>query len=308
MQTKLSEPPQGATQSIPRLDDVTIGEALREGEELLVLAGVENPRLDVEALLAHCLGTEPWRLRLERDRALSNREDREFRELLDLRRRRRPLSYILGWAGFHELLLRVDPRALIPRPETELLVEKALGFLADKPAPEILDIGCGPGTIALALALQLSGARIGASDVSGAALALARENAARLGLEGRVDYRTGDLFDPWPEFRGKGVDLIVSNPPYLTREELDAAPPEVRGYEPREALDGGEDGLKVIRRLVGEAPEYLRPGGRLLIEIGAHQGPAVRQLAGRAGGWNLLELTKDYCGRDRVAVLEKRNG
>ncbi len=286
----------------------TVGDALREAAEVLAGAGVENPRLDAEAILAHCLETEPWRLRLSRERDLTPGEASGFRLLLELRRARRPPAYILGWAGFHDLVLASDPRALIPRPETELLVEKTLEFLEGKSRPEVIEIGCGSGAVALALARQLPGAGIGASDISPSALELARENAARLGLADRIDFREGDLFTPWTGLRGRGADLIVSNPPYLTREELAAAPPEVRDFEPREALDGGEDGLAVIRRLVGEAPDYLRPTGRLLIEIGAGQGETARNLAGKIGGWEYFQLVRDYCGRDRVAVFGRRDG
>lgn len=285
-----------------------VGDRLREAEELLAAAGAENPRLDAEYLLAHCLGLESWRLRLERSRILTPGESRRFRGLLDLRRARRPLSYILGWAGFHDLVLAADPRALIPRPETELLVETALGLLGDAPGREVIEIGCGGGAIALALARRRPGLRIGASDISPAALDLARQNAARLGLEGRIDFRQGDLFAPWAEFRRRGSAMIVSNPPYLSCRELAAAPPEVRDYEPRTALDGGEDGLAVIRRLVEEAAEYLQPAGRLLLEIGAGQGAAVRELAARDGGLEFIELFKDYCGRDRMAVFGRRDG
>jgi release factor glutamine methyltransferase len=258
---------------------LSIGNVLREAEELLFAVGVENPRLDAEAILAHCLGIETWRLLLERERVLSPAEETDFQRLLEARRRRRPLAYILGEVGFHDLVLAVDPRALIPRPETEILVEEAIRFLEGKVAPEVIEIGCGTGAIALALVRQLPGAEIGVSDISPAALVLARKNAARLGLGERIDFRSGDLFAPWADRRGRGVDLVVANPPYLSREELAAAPPEVRDYEPREALDGGEDGRAVIRRLAAEAPRYLRPGGRLLIEIGARQGAAVRELA-----------------------------
>ncbi len=282
----ITEPPQGAAQGIPRAVAVpsalTIGDVLREGGESLAAAGVENPRLDAGHLLAHCLGIEPWRLLLERERVLNPAQEAEFQLLLEARLQRRPLAYILGEAGFHDLVLSVDPRALIPRPETELLVEKALEFLKGNPGSEVIEIGCGSGAIALALARSRSDIRLGASDISEAALELSRENAARLGLEGRVDFRPGDLFAPWTDRRGRGVDLVVANPPYLSREELASAPPEVRDYEPRQALEGGDDGLAVIRRLVGEAADYLRPGGRLLIEIGADQGPAVRALAGPA--------------------------
>ncbi len=277
-----TEPPQGAAQGISRTAAVTTENALWEGEEMLSAAGVENPRRDAEALLAHCLGVEPWRLILERETVLSSAEAAKFQQLLTARRTRRPLAYILGWAGFHDLILDCDPRALIPRPETELLVEKALEFLAGRSDPEVIEIGGGSGAIALALARQLPGARIGVSDISPAALALARENAVRLGLEERIDFRAGDLFGPWDDRRGRGVDLIVSNPPYLGRDEIASAEPEVGRYEPRQALDGGEDGLAVIRRLVAGTPLFLRAGGRLMIEIGASQGPAVRMLADSA--------------------------
>ncbi len=301
----------------------SIGEVLREGEVSLAAAGVENPRRDAENLLADCLGVEPWRIRLDRDGNLSSREYQRFSQLCALRRSRCPLSYIRGWAGFHDLVLSVDHRALIPRPETELLVERSFQFLdSGEVAAEVIEIGCGSGAIALALARGRSDIRVGASDISPLALALSRENAIQLGLNGRMDFRQGDLFAPWADCIEKPVSLIVSNPPYLSREEFNSAPLEVRGFEPRLALEGGGDGLEVIRRLIAEAPEYLRPGGELLIEIGAAQGAAVRELAGPAdpiiepsvsvmtgsgtGGLEFIELLQDYCGRDRVAVFRRR--
>ncbi len=286
----------------------SVGDVLRKGAESLAAAGVENPRLDAEQLLAHCLGIEPWRLLLERERVLNPAQEAEFQLLLESRLLRRPLAYILRRAGFHDLILAVDRRALIPRPETEILVEKALRFLAGVAAAEVIEIGCGSGAIALALARSRPDLRVGASDISPDALDLARENAARLGLEAMVDFRPGDLFAPWSDRRGRGVDLVVANPPYLSRDELAAAPPEVRDYEPRQALEGGEDGLAVIRRLVAATPAYLRPAGRLLIEIGAGQGPAVRELAAGIPGLEFVGLFKDYCGRDRLAVWGKENG
>jgi release factor glutamine methyltransferase len=287
---------------------LAVEDALREAERLLAAAGVENPRRDSEALLARCLGVEPWRLLLEREQLLNPEKEAEFRSLLDARRHRRPLAYILGEVGFHDLVLAVDPRGLVPRPETEVLVEEALRFLEGTARPEVIEIGTGTGAIALALARQLPAAVIGASDISPAALALARENAARLGLKERIDFRSGDLFAPWADRRGRGVDLVVANPPYLSREELEAAPPEVRDYEPPQALDGGEDGLAVIRRLAAEAFRYLRPGGRLLIEIGSGQGAAVRELIEPVGDLEFIKLLQDYCGRDRVAVFGRRDG
>ncbi len=300
--------PQTLAEISPFRSTSTVGNVLRRAEELLAAAGVENPRRDAEALLAHCLKVEPWRLLLEREKVLTPGEEAEFQTLLEARRARRPLAYIRGWTGFHDLILACDPRALVPRPETEILVEEAFRFLAGKGAPEVIEIGCGTGAIALALARQLPGAVLGASDISPAALELARDNAARLGLLEKVDLRLGDLFAPWTDRRGGGVDLVVANPPYLSRQELAAAPPEVREFEPRLALDGGEDGLEVIRRLIEEVAGYLQPSGRLIFEIGAGQGAAVRRLAGETEGWDFLELARDYCGRDRVAVFGRRDG
>ncbi|MFH1037367.1 MAG: peptide chain release factor N(5)-glutamine methyltransferase [PVC group bacterium] len=280
---------------------------LSRAGDLLEKSGVENPRLDAEHLLAHCLGTERGRLYLDPDRVLTTGESERFWELLEERRDRRPLAYIRGWAGFYSLVLKTDARALIPRPESELLIDRALAILEgcrSRP-PEVVDLGCGCGTLALALAKEAPGVVIRASDISGAALDLARENAVSLGLADAVSFRPGDLFSPWEDRRPAGFDLVVANPPYLSDREWEEAPPEVRRHEPAEALRGGPDGLGVIRRIVRESPRYLKPGGVLLFEIGAAQGAAARALVESVEGFAFVEIIRDYSGRDRVVAAGK---
>lgn len=285
----------------------TIRATLEWAEDELEREGIEEPRLDAEYLLAHCLGIERWQLYCLGNRVLTDREEAIWRRLLQERRNRRPLAYIIGWTGFYNLDLRTDPRALIPRPETELLVERAIALLEGSSAgpAEVVDLGCGGGTIALALAREYPAAVIGASDLSPAALELARENAESSGLADRVTFRQGDLLAPWADRREDGFDLILSNPPYLSDREWARTPPEVRMYEPAGALQGGLDGLDVIRRIVQKSPDYLKPGGHLIFEIGAGQGEAVRELLEVNKGLTFFGITRDYGGMDRVVEAYK---
>ena len=280
----------------------TVRVTLERAEAELQRQEIEEPRLDAEHLLAHCLGIERWRLRIDGRRVLTSGEDEIFRELLEERSARRPLAYILGWAGFYNLVLAIDERALIPRPETEVLVDRASAFLNESPIdqPDILDLGCGCGCIALTLAREYPDAVLRASDISAEALSLACSNANDLGLSPEIIFREGDLFVPWGDCRETGFDLILANPPYLREVELALAPPEVRCYEPESALNGGEDGLAVIRRLIRESSAYLKPGGRLLFEIGADQGKAVQAMVESVEDMVFDGIIKDYSGRDRV--------
>ncbi len=269
--------------------------------------GIENFRYEAEQILSHCLETESWRLRIEGSRSLTSEEQAEFSRLIAERLDHHPLAYIRGWAGFYNLVLKSDRRGLIPRPETEILVDQALAVLNRSPIqyPDVVDLGCGSGSIALALAGESSGANIRASDISTKALALARENAEDLGLTDRICFRLGDLFEPWKAYKETGFDLILSNPPYLSDREWEHTPPEVRMYEPVGALKGGLDGLDVIRRIIGESPGYLKPGGHLIFEIGADQGEAVRQLVDKNNELEFAGITRDYSGRDRVVTANK---
>jgi release factor glutamine methyltransferase len=276
---------------------------LEDGIDLLRRSGVSLPRYSAEVLLSAALSLSRARIYLPDPDPLSPGEKDEFYRLLSLRSDRFPLSYLTGTAGFYSLEFRSDRRALIPRPETEVLVEESLSLLeafSSVPA-RILDLGCGGGAIALALAAE-TGSNIFASDISRPALDLARENARRLGLAGRVTFRRGDLFSPWRDATSRGFDLIVSNPPYISDPELDLLPDEVRLHEPETALRGGADGLDIIRRLIAESPEYLKPGGFLVFEIGAGQGDAVRRLLRESPALKSVVFRRDYQGRERVAV------
>ncbi len=300
-------PAGGGELTAPPSAAISVEETVRRSERVLARSGVESPRRNAEYLVAFSLGCERWQLYLDRRRRLSPDEAENCRRLTDLRAGGVPLAYLLGTVGFHNLELKVDRRALIPRPETELLVNLAIKWLKtlDGFRPCVLDLGCGSGNIALALAREFPNCDISASDISPPALSLARENAEELGLASGIDFRLGDLFEPWADRLPAGFDLIVSNPPYLTRSELEGAPREVRDHEPRLSLDGGEDGLAVIRRLIGESPGYLKPGGRLLLEIGSGQARKVLKLLESDGHFTEVEVSQDLADRDRAIVARK---
>jgi len=228
-----------------------------------------------------------------------------FRRLLHRRERREPLPYITGVREFWSLEFKVDLRVLIPRPETEVVVETALRLLSQaasrKPPAAILDVGTGSGCIAIALAKELSQTEIWATDVSADALVVASENAWHHGVAERIRFRQGDLFAP---VMGKedGFALIVANPPYIARPELTALQPEVQDWEPSAALDGGPDGLDFYRRLLREGPAYLCPSGGLVMEIGHRQGTAVLHLAQEQRDLSDCRCVSDYAGRERVII------
>jgi len=280
---------------------------LKEAVGSLTGAGISQPRREAEELLAFALGIERWRLYLDRGRPLLSEQNHRFQELLELRCRRCPPDYIRGRTGFFNCDLITDSRALIPRPETELLVEKTLGEVNNSPAtcPRILDLCCGAGPIAVALAAEQERLEICASDISASALALARQNAELNGCAARVEFRRGDLFGPWSDCF-QGFNLIVTNPPYLSRKEIAEASPEVRLFEPRTALDGGKDGLEIIGTIIRRTPAFLRPGGAVFMEIGSSQGSAVRALIEGADGLEFSELIRDYSGLDRIVKAVKK--
>lgn len=255
--------------------------------------GIERGRLDAELLLAETLGLNRVGLYLNYDRPLDAEELGVYRERVSRRGRREPLAYILGRTEFWSLPISVTPAVLIPRPDTEALVEEALSHGRD--AATILDVGTGSGAIALALASELPAAAVTGVDVSPEALAVAAENARRNGLAERIVFRREDL----AALSGGPYDLIVSNPPYISVAELEGLMPEVRDYEPRQALDGGADGLDCYRHLARQAATLLRPGGWLLVEIGSGQQDAVRTLWEQAGLADIFERA-DYAGIPRV--------
>jgi release factor glutamine methyltransferase len=275
---------------------------MRWSGEYLESKGVERGRLDAEHLLAHALGVSRLQLYLQFDRPLDRQELDLFRPLLRRRADREPLQYILGRAAFRELDLHVDRRVLIPRPETEVLVGEVLAWAAaqDRKDMSAADIGTGSGAIALSLVHEGSFARVVATDVSEDALAVARGNAAALGLSDKVDFRAGALFAALDN--GAIFDVVVSNPPYVAEAEAETLEPEVGVWEPGQALFGGPDGLAVVRALVGGAGARLRPGGLLAMEVGAGQAGLVVAEVETIGGYDDVRVRRDLAGRQRVIL------
>jgi release factor glutamine methyltransferase len=268
----------------------SVRDALDSAHIALTAAGCDTPRLDAELLLAHVLRADRGMLIADPERGLEPDEARAFMDLAARRREREPVAYILGSKGFRTIDLAVDARVLIPRPETEHVVEAVL----DLPAgARVADVGTGSGAIALALKAERPDLDVVATELSPGALAVARANAARLGLE--VELIEGDLLDPV----AGPLDAVVSNPPYVAAGDL--LPPEVGRYEPREALFGGADGLDVIRRLVVAASGVPF----LAMEVGAGQAPAVAELV-RQGGWRDVVAVHDLAGIERVVVGRAR--
>jgi release factor glutamine methyltransferase len=268
---------------------VTVGEVLRRATEHLDKTS-ESARLDAELLLAHTLGRQRIELYTDFDRPLDNGELDGYRELIARRARREPVAYILGEWGFRRLTLAVDPRALIPRPETEIVVERALALLRELAAPRVLDVGTGSGAIALAIADEHPDAHVTAIDVSPDALALAGENAVRTGLT--IELLEHDLREGLP---GGPYDLVVSNPPYVEPDELPTLMPDVREFEPHLALVGSG----ATEAVAGAALEVLVPDGWIVLEVGDGQASATAALLGRLG-YGDVSTTPDLTGRDRV--------
>jgi release factor glutamine methyltransferase len=296
----VAPPPDGTPWSVLRL--------LRWSTQYLEAKGVGEGRTDVEHLLAHVLGMARLDLYLHFERPISQDELGRFRPLLLARAARRPLQYILGRADFREFELAVDERVLIPRPETEELVDAVLSRVREwgREGLEGVDVGTGSGAIAFSLAREGPFRRVTALDRSPGALAVARENAARLGLEGRVRFLEGDLLGPVPP--GERVDVVVSNPPYVAEADVAHLPPEVREWEPREALEAGPHGLGVLFRLVDDAPGVLCPGGLLAVEVGVGQARAVADRIRAGGGWGPPLVLRDLARKERFVLAETRRG
>jgi release factor glutamine methyltransferase len=277
----------------------TIRELLGPAREYLEGKGVPSPKLDAEYLLAHVLGVPRLELYLDHDRALEPAQVDSLRELVRRRGKREPLAYVLGSWSFYGLELHCDARALVPRPETEILVERCLALLEGIATPAIVDVGTGTGAIALALAARLPEASVTAIDLSPDALALAAENAALNDLGDRVEFLQGDVLAP---VAGRRFDLVASNPPYVAEGE--AVDAEVSAYEPAMAVFAGDGGRATLERLAAAAPAALRPGGHLVVEVAEGQAPwLAERLAG--GGYEEIEVTRDLRGVERVVVARE---
>lgn len=274
---------------------ITVLEVIKRTTEFLAGKGVEGSRLNAEHLIGHGLGLKRMQLYLQFERPLTKLELEAIRPLVRRRGLREPLQYIVGEVEFSGLKLKVDRRALIPRPETEYLLELVVQRLTAPPVT-ILDLGTGSGAIALALAKQYASSQVLAVDNSAEALALAAENAQAAGLSERVEFLPSDWFASIN--RERRFDLIVANPPYLSEQEVAEAQPQVKNFEPVNALTPGGDGLSALTKIIAEAPAYLTPGGWLAMETGIAQHATLRALADRAG-YAGSESLPDLTGRDR---------
>lgn len=280
----------------------TISALLAEATDALTRAGVESPQLDSQLLLATALNVTRLDLITHPERTISEQEQSAFRAMLAARLARRPLAYLTGSREFYGLSIDVSEAVLVPRPETELLVEETIKRVGVG-AVRIADVGVGSGAIVVALGMNLPDALLLGTDISAAALEVAGRNVAKLHLSDRVTLLEGDLVEPlWP-IRAE-FDAIVSNPPYVPQDDIPGLQPEVSRWEPREALDGGPDGLDVIRRLLPAARELLKPGAFVALEIGAGQAEEVARIA-ESAGYARWEAMRDLARIERVVVCHK---
>ncbi len=271
---------------------------------------IENPRLNAELLLAHSLNLNREGLYTHLHDSSGEEERENVERLIKRRISGEPLQYILGHQEFWSIDFRVDPRVLIPRPETELLVEQSLSILSEtflKRSPYVLEIGTGSGAIAISLAKEMRELFLVATDISSEALLVARENAKSVGVLHRIAFVRGDLFGPFRWVREKGpFDLILSNPPYVVCSEIQNLAKEIKDHEPIRALDGGKDGMEFYQAITSQAPFYLRKGGWLLVEIGEGQGKKVSAMIEEGGSFRRLERINDLSGIERVVKAQRK--
>jgi release factor glutamine methyltransferase len=270
---------------------------------------IDSPRLTAEILLSHQLNTDRVNLYLNFDQPLTEKEISGYRSLIKRRLRHEPIQYITGSQEFWSLDFMVDPQVIIPRPESELLVEQAINrvganFAPQNQSPKILDLGTGSGALAISVAKEVPQARFWATDLSAAALSLARSNAEKHGVSERIQFMRGDLWDPIINL-DITFDIIISNPPYITSEEYNDLAPEVRDYEPRLALDGHEGGMYFIEKIIRGGLDYLSPGGWLIIEMSPDQTEKALVLVEQINGYGEKTRIKDYSHIYRVIMAQK---
>lgn len=267
---------------------------------------IPNPRLESELLLSHILGSDRVSLYLNYDMVLSPGELAAFRGVIERRIGGEPLQYITGYQEFWSIPFKVDSSVLIPRPETEVLVEEALRLIdrEGRQKPRIAEVGTGCGAIAISIAKSNPSTRIVATEISWEALVLARENALAQDVTSRISFVQGNVLS-FVKSTGGVFDLIISNPPYIKRGDINNLQPEIRDFEPRKALDGGIDGLDFYRRLLAEIPPCLRTGGWLILEMGADQSADIVELAKQIGGLKEARISSDYSGKSRALIAQK---
>jgi release factor glutamine methyltransferase len=281
---------------------MVVKELLQVGQRALEVAGVYEAKVDAEQLLCYLLNVDKAGLFMVWSKVMDDSQCNNYFDLIDRRATRLPLQHITGVQDFMGYTFQVNEKVLIPRLDTEILAETAMDYISYfKKKVHLLDLCCGSGAIGISLEKICNELRVTCSDVSDEAIDLAKKNAKR--LRSKVSFVIGDLFEPFKKrFGNIRFDIIVSNPPYIESDVIPTLEKEVRVYEPHLALDGGTDGLDFYRRIIEEAPNYLRQGGILLLEIGHNQGKAVEDVAIRRGPFISVEIKKDYNGLDRVAI------
>ena len=305
---------------MPDPSDWTIGKLIEWTRGFFEKKGIPQSRLEAEVLLAHVLGAERIDLYMRYDQPVEEPARAQFRDLVRRRAEHEPTRHLIGGCEFMSLAMKVTPDCLIPRPETEMLVEETLRLAGVKRRPAgtapaqgepsaaprtAIDLCTGCGCVAVALAAYWSEARVAAADISPAALAVARTNAEAHGVADRVTFLEGDLYAPLDAADVHPADFLLANPPYVAEGEWQTLAPEIRKHEPRAALVAGPAGTEIIERIIQGAPAYLKPGGRLLVEIGAEQGPAVAELAAAVRSLADVRILKDYAGLDRILVARR---
>ncbi len=284
----------------------TVGQIIQWSTEYLVKKGIDTPRLDSEVLLAHVLNIDRTNLFLDPQRSLSSHQLQSFKKLIGRRSLREPLSYITGFKEFWSLNFKVNRHVLIPRPETEILVQKTLEILKEHCSNHtglfyVNDIGTGSGNIAVSLCKKRGNLRVVATDHTGEALSMASENTRLNNCEKQICFQKTDLFGEFKRTSDKNkFDLIVSNPPYIPSDEIETLAPEIKDYEPRIALEGGPDGLNFYKKIITEVPNHLIKGGFIILEMGYNQGKAISKIFSEQGFFSEIEISKDYSGKDRV--------
>jgi release factor glutamine methyltransferase len=282
----------------------TVGRLLTWTTDYLKKSGADSPRLDAEVLLAEARGCQRIELYTSFEEVVDDAVRAKFRELVKRRAEGMPVAYLVGRKEFYSLSFRVTPDVLIPRPETEHVVITVLDLLKGKASPGIVDVGTGSGCIAVTLAKHLPTARVTAIDVSAGALAIARENATTHGVADRITFVESDLLANLP--RGDSLDVIVSNPPYVTEAEWTELPTELRDFEPKLALVGGATGLEITRRLVPQAAERLKPGGWLVLEIHSGLERQTHELLAADGRYQKVATIKDLSQLPRVVIAQRQ--
>ncbi len=284
---------------------MTIHDILNESTKTLEAADIPSARLDAEVLLSFCLNCDRLEFYKNPDMIISETKLAAFRNLIDRRLQWEPVAYITGRKEFWSFTLEVNNSVLIPRPDTEIIVEEAVNICRkiDSPEIKILDIGTGSGAIAIALAKEMPHANVIATDISETALNLAQNNTAALGLQDKIEFKLGNLFEPVDGL----FDIIVCNPPYISAREYEELPAGVKDYEPREALWAGKSGLEFYEKLIYQAAGFLKKNGWLLLEIGAKQEAGVRGIMEAAGFYDSIEMSRDYAGLSRVIKARRKS-